>query len=183
MASGRQDKVAKRYARALFEVTEPGSFDRVGAQLAALSTAWATSVEFRQSMLNPRVSNAMRLSVIDALVESVGGWATDAVKRALHTIVTLRKAAILPSVSEIFTHLVSEYRKSLSLEVTFAAQPQEADLAGIKSRLSQALGGEVSLSVKSDPKLLGGVTIRLGDKLLDRSVAGTLQRMATQLTK
>jgi F-type H+-transporting ATPase subunit delta len=53
----------------------------------------------------------------------------------------------------------------------------------LKSRLSKALGGEVSLQVKSDPALLGGLTVRLGDRLLDRSVAGSLQRMAIDLTR
>ena len=78
---------------------------------------------------------------------------------------------------------MSEYRKSLSLEVTLAQPANDDVVATLKGRLSQALGGEVLLTVKSDPALLGGVTIRLGDKLLDRSVAGTLRRMASQLSR
>ena len=183
MASERQDKVAKRYARALFEVTEPSLFDQVAGQLTALATAWRTSNEFRQSMLNPQVSHTLRISVIDALVGSLGSWATEPLRRATHTLVSLRKASVLPSVSEHFASLVSDYRKSLSLEISFAQAVTDAELATMKTKLSQALGGEVSLSARVDQTLLGGMTIRLGDKLLDRSVSGALQRMANQLTK
>jgi len=56
-------------------------------------------------------------------------------------------------------------------------------VSDLKVLLSKALGGEVTLDVKSDVALLGGLTIRLGDKLLDRSVLGTLQRMAVELAQ
>ncbi len=183
MASGTKEKVAKRYARALFEVTNPQEFDSTARQLKSFSDAWTASVDLRNSMLNPRVSDAQRIAVVDAVAQSIGGWVNEATKRTLLSLVQLRKAQVLPSLSDTFAHLLSEYRKSLSLEVTFAQPANDDVVAGLKGRLSQALGGEVSLTVKSDASLLGGVTIRLGDKLLDRSVAGTLQRVAAQVTR
>jgi F-type H+-transporting ATPase subunit delta len=132
-------------------------------------------------MLNPRVGDELRIQVIDGLAASIGGWATDATRRIVHALVTLRKAAIFPSLSSSFSHLVNEYRKSLSLEVTVATPVGADAIAAVKERLSRALGGEVQVVVKNDPALIGGLTIRLGDKLLDRSVAGTLQRVASQL--
>jgi len=183
MVAGRQEKVAKRYAKALFEVSEPKDFDTVSAQLSTLSTLWNDSAEFRQSMLNPSVSDALRIEVIDSLVAALGGWKHEPTKKTVHQLVSLRKAATLPSLAQTYSAFVSEYRKSLSLEVTLAQPANDDVVAAMKGRLSQALGGEVLLTVKSDPALLGGVTIRLGDKLLDRSVAGTLQRMASQLSR
>jgi F-type H+-transporting ATPase subunit delta len=183
MVAGRQEKVAKRYARALFEVSEPNDFDTVCGQLLTLSSLWNDSADFRQSMLNPRVSDALRLEVVDSLVASLGGWKHEPTKRTVHQLVSLRKAATLPSLAQIYSALVSEYRKSLSLEVTLAQPANDDVVANLKGRLSQALGGEVALTVTSDPSLIGGLTIRLGDKLLDRSVAGTLQRMASQISR
>jgi F-type H+-transporting ATPase subunit delta len=183
MVAGRQEKVAKRYARALFEVSEPKDFDAVSAQLTTLSTLWNDSADFKQSMLNPSVSDALRIEVIDSLVAALGGWKHEPTKRTVHQLVSLRKAATLPSLAQIYSALVSEYRKSLSLEVTLAQPANDDVVANLKGRLSQALGGDVALTVTSDPALIGGLTIRLGDKLLDRSVAGTLQRMASQISR
>ncbi len=183
MVAGRKEKVAKRYARALFEVSDPKDFDVVSTQLGALSSLWDESADFRQSMLNPRVSDVLRVQVVDSLVEALGGWKHEPTKRVVHQLVSLRKATTLPSLAQIYTALVSDYRKNLSLEVTLAQPANDDAIASLKGRLSQALGGEVKLTVQSDSALIGGVTIRLGDKLLDRSVAGALQRMASQISR
>jgi F-type H+-transporting ATPase subunit delta len=184
MALGREERVAKRYARALFDVSAPTDFERVDAQLQALAAIWKESADLRQGMNNPRVSDEVRLSIIDSVAQQVlGGWATESAKKTVRLIVSRRKASVLPSVAAVFSLLVSEYKKSLSLEITLATPANDDVVASMKGALSRELGGEVSLSVKSDPALLGGATIRLGDRLLDRSVAGTLQRIASQLVR
>jgi F-type H+-transporting ATPase subunit delta len=187
MVAGKQDRVAKRYARALFEVCPPQEFDATEKQLRTLATAWMSSQEFRQSMLNPSVQDTARMQIVESIVQALGvvtgqsSWANQATQRMVQTLVSLRKAAVLPAVSEIFIQLVNEYRKSLTLAVSVAKPVTPEVIADVKGKLSQSLGGEVTIAVKHDPALLGGMTIRLGDTLLDRSVAGTLQRIASQL--
>lgn len=183
MALGREERVAKRYARALFDVSAPADFDRIDAQLQALTNLWKESADFRQAMNNPRVSDGVRLSIVDSIAQSIGGWVTEPTKRTTHLIVSRRKASIIPAVAAVFSLLVSEYKKSLALEVTLAIPANDDVVASLKSTLSRELGGEVALTVKSDPALLGGATIRLGDRLLDRSVSGTLQRIASQIIR
>jgi len=187
MATGKQDRVAKRYARALFEVCAPSDFDATEKQLRVLSTAWASSQEFRQSMLNPSVEDSARVQIVDSLIQALAastgqsGWVNQSTQRTVQTLVSLRKAAALPAVSEVFTRLVNEYRKSLTLTVSVAKPVTPEMIADVEGKLSQSLGGEVTITVKHEPALLGGMTIRLGDTLLDRSVAGTIQRLAAQL--
>ena len=187
MAAGKQDRVAKRYARALFEVCPPSQFDATEKQLRTFATAWQSSPEFRQSMLNPSIQDDARAAVIESLLLALGevtgqsGWSNEATQRTIQTLVSLRKAAALPAVAEFFSQLVNEYRKSLTLAVTVAKPVTTQTIDDVKTKLSHSRGGDVTVTVKHDPSLLGGMTIRLGDTLLDRSVAGTLQRIASQL--
>lgn len=183
MSSGREQRVAKRYAKALFDVCAPADLDRVEAQLKNLALVWDTSKDFRESMSNPRVSESSRLSVIVAIADTLGGWATEPLKKTITTLVTLRKGAVIPSLSDTFAHYVSEFKKSLLLEVTLAQPANEGVVAELQKKLSSSLGGEVKMTVKTDPSLIGGLTVRLGDSFLDRSVAGTLQRVAAQLVR
>lgn len=183
MGSGREQRVAKRYAKALFDVCAPADLDRVESQLKDLAKVWDVSQDFRESMGNPRVSESARLSVITAIVDSLGGWATESLKRTLEILATLRKAAVIPALAETFTQFVSAYKKSLLLEVTLAQPADEGAIAELQKKLSSSLGGEVKMTVKTDPSLIGGLTVRLGDSLLDRSVAGTLRRVASQLVR
>lgn len=183
MSSGREHRVAKRYAKALFDVCAPVDLDRVEAQLKDLARVWETSQDFRESLSNPRVSESGRLSVIGAIAEALGGWAAEPLRKTLALLVTLRKGAAIPALSDKFAHFVSEYKKSLVLEVTLAQPVNEGVLADLQNKLSSSLGGEVKMTVKTDPSLIGGLTVRLGDSFLDRSVAGTLQRVAAQLVR
>ncbi|MFN4896268.1 MAG: ATP synthase F1 subunit delta [Pseudomonadota bacterium] len=187
MVAGKQDRVAKRYARALFEVCPPAEFDATAKQLRMLSSAWTSSADFRQAMLNPSIQDGARLSIVESLVTNLGpsiglsGWVNQPIQRTVQALVALRKVAIVPMIAEIFVQLVNEYRKSLTLAVSVAKEVTPELVADVKAKLSQTLGGEVTVTVKTDAALLGGMTIRLGDTLLDRSVAGTLQRLASQL--
>jgi len=183
MSSGREQRVAKRYARALFDVTAPADLDRAESQVAALARIWGSSVDFRQSLSNPRVSESARLAVVAGVVEALGGWATDPVRKTINALVSLRKGSVIPALAEIFALFVSEYKKSLRIEVTLAAAVNDTTISDLQKKLSSALGGEVTMNVKTDPSLIGGLTVRLGDSLLDRSVAGTLQRVASQLAR
>ncbi len=183
MSSGREQRIAKRYAKALFDVCAPADLDKVEAQLKALAQIWATSSDFRESMNNPRVPEASRLEVVAAVAEVLGGFATEPLKRALTALTSLRRASVIPSLSELFARLVSEYKKSLLLEVTLAQPASEGAIADLQKKLSSSLGGEVKMTVTTDPSLIGGLTVRLGDSFLDRSVAGTLQRVAAQLVR
>lgn len=196
MNTAKQTRVAKRYARALFEVSEPAEFDAVAAQLKALATAWRESVEFREVMQNPAVQQSSRVEVVSALVRAISergnvqaagaangdGWATLPTQRTVSTVVSLRKAAILPALAETFILFVNEFRRSLTLSLTVATPQNAEQISQLRAHLSKALAGEVTLNVKHDPSLLGGITIRLGDRLLDRSVAGTLQRIAGSIS-
>lgn len=183
MSSGREQRIAKRYAKALFDVCAPADLDRVEAQLKQLAQIWAGSSDFRESMSNPRVAEGARLSVIAGIVEALGGFATEPLKRTLSALTSLRRASVIPSLSETFSRFVSEYKKNLLLEVTLAHSANEVAIAELQKKLSSSLGGEVKITVRTDPSLIGGLTVRLGDSFLDRSVAGTLQRVAAQLVR
>lgn len=183
MSSGPEQRVAKRYAKALFQVTTPTDLDKVEAQLRDLAKIWDESSDFRQALSNPRVSESSRESVVVAVVASLGGWATEPVQRTVLMLASLRKVGVIPALSELFASYVSEYKKGLRLEVTLAQPANDSIVSDLQKRLSSSLGGEVKMSVKTDPSLIGGLTVRLGDTLLDRSVAGTLQRVAGQLVR
>ena len=80
MSAGRHTLIAKRYAKALFGICAPVDFDSTEAQLKTLALVWNASQDLRQSMLNPRVTDSQRISVIDGVVASFGGWANEPTK-------------------------------------------------------------------------------------------------------
>ena len=67
-------------------------------------------------------------------------------------------------------------------EVTLAAAPSEADRALLAQQLSQRLGKQVVPHVRVNPAILGGVVVRVGDRVMDGSVRRKLGRLRAQLT-
>lgn len=183
VALGQEEKVARRYAKALFDTCEPTQFDTVNEQLAQLAALWKGSVEFCNANLNPQITLSQRADVLSSVVGALGGWKNDALKKTVEILVSMRKAAVIPHLADLFAAYVREFRKNLAIEITSATAVSTDEQQSIKSKLSAALGGEVTLAVKENPDLIGGVTLRLGDRYLDRSIAGTLGRIAGQLAK
>ncbi len=64
---------------------------------------------------------------------------------------------------------------------TSAAPLEPSEVSALTARLEQMTGGRVELDVTVDPSLLGGLVVRVGDRLIDGSVRGRLERLRNQL--
>jgi F-type H+-transporting ATPase subunit delta len=65
--------------------------------------------------------------------------------------------------------------------VTVARPISDSEGQDIALRLGQALDKKVDIQVQVDPSILGGIVLRLGDRLIDASVKGRLDRLRAQL--
>ncbi len=72
-------------------------------------------------------------------------------------------------------------RASPRPRVTSAAPLEPAEVKALIARLEQMTGGQVELDQEVDPSLLGGLVVRIGDRLIDGSVRGRLERLRNQL--
>ncbi|MCX7682040.1 MAG: F0F1 ATP synthase subunit B [Anaerolineae bacterium] len=71
---------------------------------------------------------------------------------------------------------------SAAVTVTSAIPLTEAQQAAIRRDLSARLGRDVAPSFRVDPRILGGLVVRIGDRLVDGSVAGQLERLRQTLS-
>jgi F-type H+-transporting ATPase subunit delta len=66
--------------------------------------------------------------------------------------------------------------------VVSAAPLTDDELTALTTRLETTTGGRIELQTSVDPSLLGGLVVRVGDRLIDGSVRGRLERLRNQLT-
>ena len=83
--------------------------------------------------------------------------------------------------SDAFAELVREDRRILHAEVTTAIPLNEQTHQLLAERLSRYLGQSVEIDARVDPSIIGGVVARIGDRLLDGSVAGRLHRLREEI--
>ena len=169
---------ARRYAEAAFEVAMRD--DAVDAWRNELDTAAAVVADERvgRALANPSIPLETRMDVSRTTFGSLVG------PKVLNLIdLMLRRGRIeeLPRLAAEFRRL-DDQRQSITRATVISASPLTSDEVGaLTERLEQSAGGRVALDTEVDPRLLGGLVVRLGDRLIDGSVRSRLERLRNQL--
>ena len=174
----RRQPAARRYAEAAFEVGVRD--DAVDTWREDLDTAAAIVGEERigRALANPSIPLETRIATADATFGKLVG------PKALNMIrLMLRRGRIeeLPRVAAEFRRLDDE-RQGVIRATAASALPLTPDEVGaLTEQLERSTGGRVELDTAVDASLLGGLVVRLGDRLIDGSVRSRLERLRNQL--
>ena len=177
--TGRTTRVARRYAQAAFEVArERGQVDRWLAELERL-VELLDRTEADAFLAAPQVPFEAK----QAFVEQTLADFLPEVRNFVLLLTRRRRIRLLPRIYEEFGRLANEYRGVVVAEVTSAVPLDDADKAVIIRQLSELTGRRVILRTQADPAILGGLIVRIGDKLIDGSLKTRLERLRETLTR
>ncbi len=169
---------ARRYAEAAFEVALGESqLDGWRDDLATAADILARP-EVGPIVSSPAVPLAQRQALVAALLE---GRVRPGALRLVNLIVQRGRVGALPRVAEDFVRLLNAHRGVVMATVTSAVPLTADETAAIQSRVEAMAGATVDLRSEVDPDLLGGLTVQVGDRLLDASIRGRLERLRDQL--
>ncbi|MPN60607.1 ATP synthase subunit delta [bioreactor metagenome] len=87
----------------------------------------------------------------------------------------------MPAIFREFRRILNESRNIIEAEVTTALPLSDAEHKNLAQKLGTVTGKTVILNTKLDPGILGGVIVKIGDKLIDGSVARQLKTLTTAL--
>ena len=164
--------LAGRYARALFACAAARKEEAaVAADLGGCARALAAA---QPLLRDPRVPAARKKSLVR---ESLRGAAAPLTADFLEFLIEKKRFALLPAVAGDFDRLILQARRLVRARVCAARPLSEADRKRLRESLEAFAGAGVELDVQPDPELLGGVTVRLGDWVLDSSLRGQLQNL------
>ncbi|NMC81405.1 MAG: ATP synthase F1 subunit delta [Armatimonadetes bacterium] len=173
-------RVARRYATALFHAAEKaGVLDNVKADLALIDGFLRDHPEVGLALKAPRIPADRKKAVFHSLLaEQIREPLT---LRFVNLLVDKNREAAIPDVVLAFTKLDEESRGVVSAKVS-TALPMDEDQAGrMKQSLDALTGKDVRLEFTVDPNLIGGVTVHIGDTVLDGSVKGYLEQFGRQI--
>ncbi len=169
---------ARRYAEAAFEIAERD--DSMEDWLAAMTVAEQrlTGPDVVRLLSNPAIPATSRIEVLDRLLaDDVSG----AQRNLLALLVRRGRFEQLPAVVREFTRLYREREGILEAVVSASSILDDAELEALRARLQKMTGKRIELRQTTDPELLGGIQVRVGDQLIDGSVKGRLERLRTDL--
>lgn len=165
--------LVRAYVQAAFETaTEPWSraLKALAARLvksgdiSALDNA-ATPFEKKQALLNA------------ALPPNAPGQ----VRNFLYSLASKNHVALLPEIAAAFDQMVSRDIQRELATVTTAVELNAEEREQLQTKLRRQYGEKLELEYELDPEILGGVIVRVGDRVIDGSVAGKLAALKNTL--
>lgn len=175
---GRSLPKPKRYAQAVYEIAQAAdTLDEWQETLAAMATA-CRNPDFVAMLEAPGITPAEKAEAIRAVLPDAG----DLAHNLLGLLVQRRATGIVPQVHEHYQELLDRARGVQRVEVTSAVDLAEADRERIAGQISGTLGRSVRLTATVEPSLLGGLLVRVGDRVLDGSVRGSLLALRQSFT-
>ncbi|MEX2459752.1 MAG: F0F1 ATP synthase subunit delta [Paenibacillaceae bacterium] len=167
--------VAKRYAKALFELAkEKNEAAQVEADLQAIVTSIQVNVDLQKFLSHPNIDASKKTALLDTLFQ---GKVSDSVLNTVSLLVDRRREGIL---QELLTDYIKIANEALSQAKAIVSTPialSEVESQHIAASFSQLTGKKIQVQQVIDPSLLGGIQVRIGDRLYDGSLSGKLQRL------
>ena len=175
------DPVSRRYAQALTQEAQgAGTLDAVDADVALLTETLEGSRELRRALTSPIVSAAKKGAVLDALF---GDRLSDLSVRFLRLLVEKQRDGQIPEILDAYRALRDERTGTVEATVRTARPLSAEERDRLQSALEARSASSVRMRVEIDPALIGGLVVRLGDTVYDRSVRHQLETLRGQLAE
>ncbi len=172
MSSG----IASRYATALFELSlEAGSLGELEGSVAELKQALAASKDLRSLITSPVHSRAEMGAAISAIADRM--QLAPLVRNTLALMASKRRLFVLPAMLGRIEELIADHKGVVSVEIVSAQELGEQESMGLERMLRERLGKDVDIARTVDASLIGGLSVKIGSRLIDASMRSKLSSL------
>ena len=166
--------IARPYAEAAF---------RLACEQNALS-AWSDAL----ALINAVVADAQIAALIDApnvgaaqlegvIIGAVGKHLSGEARNFVQVLVQNRRLGLIAQIRDMFEALRREHEGTMEATVVSAMPLADGQLQSLVATLEKKYGRKITAKVELDPKLIGGLRVKVGSRLVDASIAAKLGRL------
>jgi F-type H+-transporting ATPase subunit delta len=176
-ATGASARLARVYAEALMAAAGPQA-DAVGDDLDALvEDVLAEHPNSERFLASGAVNRKTKATVLQAAFRD----ASDVMRNFLGVLNQNNRLGLLRAVAAAYRKLRDEAAGRVRVKVTSAVPLSDDQLTKLKTTLAGRLDAEPVLDARTDPDLLGGLVVQVGDRVYDSSVRTRLNTLRTHL--
>jgi len=174
----RGGSAARRYAEAVFELAQrDNALDRWRDDLHLAAEITADD-RVARAVNSPMKPLAEREKIVAQLL---GSRISKPAFNLVRLLVQRGNLELLGPIADAYQRLLNHHRGVVSALVTSATALTGDEDAAVRARVAQLTGTTVDVQTAVDSSLIGGLTVRIGDRLIDASVRGRLERLREQL--
>ena len=170
--------LARPYARAAFQfAVDNGAVDSWHQALVTVAAVVAEP-SVAKVLDDPATTASQRAATVATVL---GDDIPTGVTQFVSVMAENHRLALAGEVATLFAELRSALDAAANVTVTSAFDVADATIEQLAASLTTKLGKTVEMTVETDASLIGGAIIRAGDMVIDGSVRGRLQKLATAL--
>ena len=166
--------IAKRYAESLIEMskTDNISSDTVSADLSNIMEILSSSVELYNMLINPLISIEDKENVIDSVFSKD---VNKLIVNFLKILIQNNRFMLIQDIIKMYYQLLSEVNNIVNIEVTSAIDLNLDERNRIQQSLFAKLQKQINIEYKVSESIIAGLVIKMGDDVIDMSVAHKLE--------
>jgi F-type H+-transporting ATPase subunit delta len=172
--------VAQAYARALMEVGfARGEAELYGDQLDALTEAVESEASFKVFLESPKIRRGDKK---EALERALQGKVSDPVLNLVRILIDRNRQALIEDIAQAYREQIDEVAGRVNVTITSAVELSAEVTDALKAAIEKKLNKEVVSTELVDAGLLSGVTIQIGDLVVDGSLRTQLRKVRQEVS-
>lgn len=161
-----------------FVADKNNELDQVEDQLFNFAQLLTANPELRQALNTAADSDAGKVALLESIVK---GKYANSTLNLLRRVVVLRRGRNIDATLAAYSHYVAARRNRIVAHVKTAVALNAAQQQNLITALGKAIGKSVHINIEVDPKVLGGLSIRYGDEIIDGTVINRLAEASRAL--
>jgi len=171
--------VAGRYAEALYDIASKQNLvDTIEAELKAVEVILTENNDLQKVLYHPQITAADKKELFNQLFK---GKVLDITGNFLALLVDRRREAFFGDIVAEFVSLANVVRNIVAAKVASAVKLNDKEKGKLDQILAKLTGKKVQTSYAVDPSLIGGVVVRIGDKIIDGSIKTRMTTLKERL--
>ena len=168
--------IASRYARALFELGgEQGALEKIEVNLEDLGSALEESDDLSNLINSPIYNREQQSAAILGVAEKLD--LSDVLKNTLGLMASKRRLFVLPAMIKQLNAMIAAQKNEVSADVISAKALTKAQTSRLSKVISSSVGKNVKINTTIDEGLVGGLTVKVGSKMIDTSIRSKLNSL------
>ena len=170
------DLISDRYASALYDLADEKKIvDLVLADLTFLQKCIQGNKDLKLLATSPLITSSDKLNVFEKILSKQK--ADNLTNTFIKVISRNKRFAKVSSIISQFMNINSQKRGDVLADVTSADELSDNQKNGVKDQLKQILGEKLSLNFNVDRKIIGGLIVKVGSKMVDSSMATKINKL------
>ncbi len=167
------------YARAILDIGKAEkSVDLLESEFKTLQEAIVSDLDLKKYLTDPSVEKTAKINMGLKILEKDSSVS---IRTVLVMIITADIVEDIEKIYNLFTGFVSDFKKQVYVEVVSAIELDGETISKIKEDVDRASGLEVRIRNTVDPDIIGGLVLKIGEKIVDLSVKNKMKDIRAKL--